>query len=248
LMWNERLKFYCDLTLDGNQVLVKTIAAYWTLLAGVAGADRIQWMVSELENPATFWRLHPVPTCAADEPAYLSDGGYWRGAVWAPTNTMVIRGLERVGNKRLAATIARKHVEVVAKVFKASGTIWESYAPDAEKPARTAAKKLVQRDFVGWSGIGPIMYFLEYVIGLRAHAPANTLDWTISSPSRSGCERYRFNGHVTSLLAWPEESRGRVRVQVDTDGDYLLKLSYGEWRREYFVKKGKNRLILGSGK
>jgi hypothetical protein len=248
LMWNEKRKFYSDLSLDGSQVPVKTIAAYWTLLAGVAGPDRTAWLVSELENPATFWRYHPVPTCAADEPGYMSDGGYWHGAVWAPTNTMVIRGLERAGNRQLAATIARKHVEIVARAFKATGTIWEAYAPDAPRPAFTADKKLVKRDFVGWSGIGPIMYFLEYTIGLRAQASTNTLVWTITSPLRSGCERFRFNGHVTSLLAWPEESKGRVRVQVDSDGEYFLKMSYGDWRREFQVQRGRNRLILGSGR
>jgi glycogen debranching enzyme len=51
----------------------------------------------ELSNPQTFKRLHRVPTLAADQNGYDPAGGYWCGAVWAPTSTMVIRGLEQYG-------------------------------------------------------------------------------------------------------------------------------------------------------
>ena len=38
-----------------------------------------------------------MPALAADEPGYTPDGQYWNGAVWAPTNYMVVKGLQDYG-------------------------------------------------------------------------------------------------------------------------------------------------------
>ena len=50
----------------------------------------------------------------------------------------------------------------MGEVFQMTGTVWENYAPDAPAPGRPA-----KPDFVGWSGIGPIMYLLGFAIGLQ---------------------------------------------------------------------------------
>lgn len=184
LMWDEKRNFYFDLTLDGDRVPVKTVAAYWALLAHVASPQQVASLATELQNPKTFGRLNPVPTCSADEPGYYSIGGYWRGAVWAPTNTMVIRGLEGNGYGELARSIALKHLEIVADVFARTGTIWENYAPDAKEPGRNTDSSLVAKNFVGWSGIAPILYFLEYGVGLKPDAENNELIWNIRSDAR----------------------------------------------------------------
>jgi glycogen debranching enzyme len=96
LMWNPDRRFYFDLTVDGRRIYVKTIAAFWTLLAGVAGPEQAAALAAELRNPATFGRIYPVPSCAADEPGYVAWGGYWRGAVWPSTNTMVISTMHEI--------------------------------------------------------------------------------------------------------------------------------------------------------
>jgi glycogen debranching enzyme len=224
LLWKDG--FYYDRAPDGSLIPVRTIAAFWTLLAGVATPERAVALGAELQNPSTFGRVHPVPSCAADEPGYVSGGGYWRGAVWPSTNTMVIRGLKRYGFDDLARTIALKHVAAVADVFMETGTIWENYAPDAVAPGRHADGTPVVRDMVGWSGIGPILYFMEYAVGLVPDAPANRLTWTIRSTMPSGCDRYRFNGHVVSLLATPEPGGRGVRIDIRADGSFTLEAHY----------------------
>jgi hypothetical protein len=220
LMWDEQRKFYFDLTLKGERAPVKTVAAYWTLLARVASPDQANALVAELRNPATFARMHRVPTLAADEKYYDPAGGYWRGAVWAPTTTMVIRGLDSYGFDGLAREIALNHLDIMGRVFKETGTIWENYAPDAAAPGKPAGK-----DFVGWSGLGPILYLLEYAIGLKPNAPENELTWNLRSNVRQGCERFRFAGHVVSLLAEaaPLDAK-HLRVTVKSDGAFKLRL------------------------
>jgi hypothetical protein len=68
-----------------------TIAAYGTLLAGVASPGQAVDLVRELKNSDTFGRTNLVPTLAANQVGYEPLGGYSRGSVWAPTVTMVNR-------------------------------------------------------------------------------------------------------------------------------------------------------------
>ena len=209
-MWDPDKKFYYDLPWEGARVPVKTIAGFWPLLAGGASPEQAACLAAELENPNTFRRAHRVPTLAADQRGYDPRGGYWRGAVWAPTDTMVIRGLQRYGFERQALQIALNHLACVGQVFQQTGTAWENYAPEALVPGTPA-----KADFVGWSGIGPILYLLEFAIGLRPDAPANTLTWNLASSHRLGCERYRLNGHVADLLVTPDGKEWKLRVNSD---------------------------------
>jgi hypothetical protein len=235
-MWNADRRFYFDLTWDGKQSPAKTIAAYWTLLAGVASTDQADALAAELRNPKSFGRRHRVPTTPADQAGFDPAGGYWRGAVWAPTDTMVVRGLERCGRRELARQIALEHLQRVGEVFKNTGTVWENYAPDTVKPGTPA-----KADFVGWTGIVPILYFLEYAIGLKPDALNNRLTWVLGTEKRCGCERYRFNGHTVTLLAEPTATEpGVMRLVVDSDGDFQLCVRRGPRKFDYAVKKGKN--------
>ena len=234
LMWEPDRGFYFDLTLDGKHVPVKTIAAYWTLIGGVASPKQAEKLVRELLNPKTFGRPNPVPTLAADEPQYDAAGGYWRGSVWAPTTTMIIRGLEEYGYRALAREFAVRYLDLVADVYGKTGTIWENYSPEAREPGRPA-----RPDFVGWSGIGPIMYFLEYGIGLQPNAARNELLWELRSGGRQGCERFRFAGHVSSLVAEPVPgSRDKYHIAVESDGGFTLNVVHDGTSAIFQIKKG----------
>ncbi|MCX6619698.1 MAG: trehalase family glycosidase, partial [Acidobacteria bacterium] len=172
-MWDPERGFFFDLRADGSYVPTKCIAGYWPLVGGVADRKQAAALAAMLTDPKTFGTKHRVPTCSADDPGYRA-GNYWKGAVWAPTNAMVTRGLERYGYNELARSIAVEHLDHVAEAFRSTGTIWENYSPDGPAPGKPARK-----DFVGWSGVGPILYLLEYGIGLAPDAPANRLTWRI---------------------------------------------------------------------
>lgn len=233
-MWDGEEKLYFDLTLEGKRVPVKTVAAFWPLLARVAPEPRARALAAALEDPATFKTPYRVPTLAADEYGFNPETGlYWRGAVWAPTTVMVIRGLEKYGFRDLAREIAVNHLDQVVTVFERTGTIWENYSPTRAAPGKPAKK-----DFVGWSGIGPIALFLEFRIGLKADAPSNTLTWHVRSPRRVGVERFWFGGKTTSLVCEEADPDGKRRIRVRSDGPYRLKILLGESVREVDVPAG----------
>jgi glycogen debranching enzyme len=221
LMWDDKRAFYFDLSLDGKRAPVKSIAAFWTLLANVASKSQAAALAAELDNPATFGTLHCVPTLAADEPGFNPNGGYWNGAIWAPTEKMVVRGLENYGYDELAREVAMNHLHNVVEVYKETGTLWENYAPQSMsrgKPSRG--------DFVGWTGIGPIAFLIEYAIGVKADAAANVVTWDIRSPKRVGVEKFWFGGKTVSLLSREPDARGTRGVSVLSDGDFRLKIRF----------------------
>jgi glycogen debranching enzyme len=234
-LWDEATGFYYDWTRGGQRHDVRTIGGFWTLLAGVATPAQAERLVAHLQNTNQFCRRHRVPTVSADQHGFHPAGDYWRGAVWTPTDMMVVRGLERYGYDALAREIALNHLENIVEVFTQTGTIWENYAPDSAAPGKPA-----KGDFVGWSGIGPIVYLLEFAIGLKPDARANTLTWDLSAKGKVGCERYRFAGHVVDLLATPDGSRWRLRVR--SDGEFTLRVVVGKSEQVFSVKQGDNTL------
>ncbi len=197
-LWDEETGFFYDLRSDGQRSPVMTAAGFWALLAGVATPVQADRLAAALQDPRTFLRHHRPPSLAASMPGYDPRGGFWRGSVWPPLVPVVTRGLERYGYGELAHAIALEHIRSVAEVCAATGTIWENYAAEADAPGRPA-----RPDFVGWSGLGPILLLLEYGIGLRANAPLHELTWEVRDTGYLACERYLF---------------GRTRVDVEAIG------------------------------
>ena len=222
-MWDQNRNFYFDLTLEGEKAPVKSIAAFWALLAKVASESQAEALVNELENEKTFNTIHRVPTLAADELGFDPAGGYWNGAVWAPTNRMIVEGLENYGYRQLAREIALNHLHNIVEIFNQTGTLWENFAPE-----RIAPGKPSKGDFVGWTGIGPIAFFIEYAIGIRAGAVANKITWEINSPKRVGIEKFWFGGKTVSLLCEQADSSGVRLVTVKSDGSFHLTVKSGD--------------------
>ena len=184
-MWNEKIEFYTDRFRDGTLSDLKSIGSFWAIMAEIASAERLEALITHLENPREFKRPHQVPSLAADHPDYSPDGGYWLGAVWAPTNYMVLRGLTVAGKDKLAHEIGLNHLENVVKAYIDQGTLFENYAPEsAEGECRT--------DFVGWTGLPPVAVLFEYVFGLRPDAGKKSLLWDINLLDEHGIKQYPF--------------------------------------------------------
>jgi Glycogen debranching enzyme len=105
-MWSEKDGFYYDLKADGSFLAVKTVAAFWALIAKIAPTDRVDVLCRHLEDQNEFNRPNRVPALSADHPDYKDNGGYWNGGVWAPADYMILCGLSANGKEKLAKEIA----------------------------------------------------------------------------------------------------------------------------------------------
>ena len=208
-LWNDEIKFYCDQSSNGKLSPMKHIGAYWALLAGGVRADRCLDFVAHLDNPSEFKRAHRIPALSADDPNYSGSGGYWCGGVWAPTNYMVLKGLDASGQDALAHEIAINHLNNVVQVFESDDTpwlgadqfrqyfhltdlsyddkhtLWENYAPDEIKPGSHS-----KPGYVGWTGVPPIAVLFEDVFGLIPDADSNRLTWHARLIEEHGVRRY----------------------------------------------------------
>ena len=213
-LWNEEDAYYYDLWQDeaGNDVhdRVKTIGAYWALLSGVVPRDRLDRFVAHLNNEAEFKRPNRVPSLSADHPMYdKATGNYWLGGVWAPTNYMVIRGLQANGYYDLANEIACCSLDNVVRTFKDTGTLWENYAPETSAQGRPAKPK-----FVGWSGLFPITILFEGVFGIDADALHDRVTWRVTDIGDHGIYRYPLHSGVADLKCTFEGGRPMVTISA----------------------------------
>ena len=199
-MWDEELAFYCDKYRDGSLSRVKTVAPYWTLLAGIVPEDRAERFIAHLENENEFKRPNRVPALSADHPYYQALFGYWCGGVWAPTNYMIMRGLEKYGYHKLAREIGVTYHDYVVNVFRKEGTVFEYYSP--ELPYMNSGK----RDFVGWGGIAPVAVLFEFVFGIRSNAKDKHITWRVGCTERHGIERYPLGSGTVDLLCEARQS------------------------------------------
>lgn len=212
LMWDEDDGFYWELDAGNRHVKNATLAPFWALLAEVAPAERAARLAAQLRNPATFWRTHPFPTVAANHPAYKPHGEYWMGAVWAPTNYMIITGLRLAGYDDFATEATARHLDAMSTVMQQTGTIWENYRADEMAPGSPA-----RPDFVGWSGLGPIALLIEQILGIEVDAPAATIHWRISESVEQGIENLPFASRRVSL--WSDGAGG---IEVSTESAIRL--------------------------
>jgi hypothetical protein len=137
---------------------------------------------------------------------------------------MILRGLTETGFDGLAADIARNHYDNVLKVFEKTGTFWENYAPERLAPGKPAMS-----DFVGWSGLGPIAVFLEYILGLRPSVPDNRIVWDVRLTEAHGVSRYPFGAAGTLDLRCERRRTATEEPRITAKSNIGVKLEV-RWR------------------
>lgn len=237
-MWDETDGMYYDVDDAGAQVKVKTAASFWPMLAQICSEHQAARLVKNLKNPDLFWRTMPFPTLSADHPEYDKRGHYWLGGVWAPTNYMIIKGLQQYGYHEFAAEASEKYLEGMYEVFKKTLTVWENYSPDSQ-----AQGNIAKPDFVGWTGLGPISLLFENVLGIQLDALNNTIHWRMNRTDRHGIKNLRFREMVVTLIAEKRKDDSQsVKVFIEANSDFELKIYFGEKFKSLQINEGENNL------
>lgn len=241
LYWNDGDGFYYDIDLrDRHHYKVMTVATFWALTAEVADAEQAKELVEKICDPALFGGDVPLVSLARNDAEFFSTGKYWRGALWLPTAYAALRGLTAYGYHDIAHEVAKKIVAHMERTYTEyePHTIWEAYAPDAPTPATTVGdNKTVRPNFCGWSALGPISIYLEYVLGFHTvNAFTKTVEWAKPQDidGEIGIQNLRFGEIVTDIVA-----NGSV-CEVTSNSPYTLKIN----GVDYKVEAGYQRFAL----
>jgi len=243
--WNEEDGFYYDVDNDGRQFRVKTAGGFWPLLAGIATRAQAERLVAHLRNRNEFWRPFLFPTLSANDARYQSDGGYWLGGVWAPTDFMIIKGLDRYGYEDLASMATERYLNAMLAVYRPTQTVWEDYAP--ETPFRPGNPS--KRDFVGWTGDGPIALLIEDVLGFRCDGARHRLSWRLTRTDRHGIERLQVGDSIVSVVCAARMSADAPAfITASCDAPVDLDVRLGNDERVFKLQAGRHDLavLLGS--
>ena len=220
-MWDEETAFYYDVLRDGKVSGYKTVMGYWPLLTDIIPKERLDKFVAHLDNENEFKRQNRVPSLPADNKDYNPNGGYQNGGVWAPSNYMVLKGLDKHGFTKLSHEIAVDYLRNVVEVFKKEGTVFEDYSPDFVKNDSNV------RDFVGWTGLAPISIFFENVMGIKPYVDKNEIEWHVNLIEEHGIENLKF-GNATVNLKCKErkDALEKPQIEIKSDKPITLKVFY----------------------
>ena len=248
-MWNEEDGLYYDLDDQGNQIKWKTVACFWPMLAGITSEEQESRLIANLKDPETFWRKNVFPALAADQQFYDPTGGYWKGGVWPPTTYAIIRGLTEQGYEAFALEATRRYLDAMSRVYQATDTVWELYAPDMDRFGSGSAGEKgdhqARPDFVGWTGCGPIALLIENIIGFRPDGVNNRLTWNLTRTDRHGIKKLRFGDVTADLICECRAGRAAAPViSVDADHDFELIVHWAGGSRTFQLNKGVHELRL----
>lgn len=214
-LWDNDTKFYYDADRDGRHNMVKSIAAYWSLLDHSLVSERKKTeLIQHLHTEGVFKVPHRAPSLAADQTLYTASGNVWRGGVWSAMNYVLLRGLRIAGKHDLAHRIAYNHIEQVSHVFDRTGHFWSHYAPESKAEGEGAWPVKP-----GWTGLSPISILLEDVIGIRTDWRQKRVIWNkrLAETQLHGIQNYPLGNDGTADLLTDAEG-----IYITTDVPFTL--------------------------
>ncbi|MDD6176046.1 MAG: trehalase family glycosidase [Firmicutes bacterium] len=241
LYWDDQDQFYYDIDCGTHEFYrVMTIASYWTMTSETAGRERAKKLVERASDPKTFGGAVPLVSLSRSDSDYSPDGKYWRGSMWLPAAYAALKGFALYGYFDAAHTAAAKILEHMYRTYidYTPHTIWECYSPEEHKPGtQTQGETVVRKDFCGWSALGPISIYLEFVLGFHtADAFTKTVQWAMPGgvSGKIGIRNLRFGTITTDIVA-----DGNVCTAVSNEA-YTLEIN----GRRFEVAPGENHFSL----
>ena len=232
LMWDNDTGFYYDLDKDENKLSVKTVAAYWTMLAEIPNADKADRLVEHF------------PCLSADDPHFSEEGNGYCGSVMPAFNFMIIKGLERYGQLELARECAIRHLYFVLETLMPNeenvpGDLYEAYRPNKEGKATCESDPAFARPrYLLTAALSTIALMIENVIGLSISLPRKTVDWIIPNLEIMGIENLSLKRNLITILS-NKSTRG-WEIQMESEKLYYFTIN--------ILNQKKKTLPIPSGK
>ena len=235
--WDVRDQVFYDIDQNIHDFCrVLTPASFWPLTAHLADEQQARGMARTVEDSRKLGGRYPWVTLSRDDADFnAADGHYWRGSVWLPTAYAGLRGCVYYGYYDLARETGIRLIDQMYRTWKdfEPHTIWECYAPNACEPAHGCGPHpdLVRPNFCGWSALGPIAVYLEFVIGIYSvNAFTRQVKWHLPAERRrkTGVRNLQFADITADLIAEKD------KITVRSSGEFELEIN----GRKYSVPAG----------
>jgi hypothetical protein len=125
-----------------------------------------------------------------------------------PTAYAALKGYAQYGYLNEARQASKKIIEYMYRTYTdyEPHTIWESYNPEKYEPSSyvKSDEEIVRKDFCGWSALGPVSAFIEYVLGFNTvDAFEKRVKWfkPESTEKAIGIKNLRFGNVITDIIA-----------------------------------------------
>ena len=249
LMWDDATGFYYDLDKDSNRQTVKSIAAYWTMLAEIPNADKADRLVEHLNDPNSFGTEHPFPSLSVDDSKFSEKGDGYNGSVFPAFNFMVIKGLEKYGQYELARECAIRHLYFVLETLmpnddKTVGDLYEAYLPNKEgKATMKGDPNFARQSYVHPVGLSTIALMIETVLGLSLSLPRKTVDWIIPNLEIMGIENLSLKRNLITILS-NKSTRG-WEIQMESEKLYYFTINILDQKKKTLpIPSGKCSMLI----
>jgi neutral trehalase len=249
LMWDEKSGFYYDLDRNEKRLKVKTIAAFWTLLAEIPNEAKASRLIDHLKNPNTFGVDHPFPSLAADEQEFDENGAGCRGSVYPAFNMMIIKGLEKYARYELAREAAIRHLYYVLDTLhpegREEGNVWEAYLPKREGPAQWEGNEdFPKARYLPLLGLSTITLMIENVLGLFISLPRKTVDWIMPNLEIMGIENLSLKRNIISILTNKSNRGWEVRLESEKLYYFTINILDENKKKTLPIPSGKCSMLI----
>ena len=249
LMWDPKDRIYYDLDEKEERVKVKTIAAFWSLLAEIPNEDRADGLFDHLKNPESFGTENPFPTLAVKEKQFDENGGGARGSVMPAFTYMVIKGLEKYQKYEFAREAAIRHMYFVLDTFhpdgKKKGTLWQAYKPHKDGPAVWKNNDEWNKPLnLAFAGLTTIALMIENVVGLYVSLPRKTVDWFVPTLELMGIEELPLKRNRVTIVS-NKSSRGwEIRLESEKLYYFSIHLLDAGKKKTLPIPSGKCSMLI----
>ncbi len=216
LHWNPATGYFETLDAASHAYMTNTHSpqAFWTLIARACSPSQAAAMVAHITDPDEFWRAHPVPSVSADSSYYMS-GSKWNGPTWPPDVITAEKALSFYGYWEQAHQLAWRDLDMTYQSYATSGALGENYYPD--QPRIYGGTNLT------WSSAAVLVGVVDFLIGLSADAPHDSLTWHMFLTEPNGMRNLHFGDNIVSVTAARRASAaGPAVVTVSTDSPFTL--------------------------
>lgn len=215
-MYNKEDGFFYDLDKNKKQLPLKSLAAYWALLANILTEEQAQKLISYLHLPQFFGSENPFPSLALNEKSFTETKQAYSGAVYPHLAFMVIKGLECYDLYAMAREFSLRHLYNMIDSFypddKKPGSLWEAYKSAESGKAEIKGNREL---FLSYAALPAVTLMIENIIGININLHRKTVKWIAPTLELLGIEKLSLKRNLINIMNCKSNRGWEIRLESE---------------------------------